>query len=521
MTYVFRNNTIKRFLRGEYQYSGYNDFSSIPDADAYLWWYQLPIKYNISQLVDEVMLFADKLQYIANQISSKPFHVITIVNTGVPNVIMSDIRLSQAIEHFNSTAYSLAQEKNNVKVVDFEDFTNRYPLAELIDWKFYYLYQMPLNPKLANDFHQWFTKQQDRIALKRKKCLVLDLDNTLWFGILGEDGVEGISFDGDYPGKAFAHWQEGLKQLKESGIILALCSKNNEADVQELWNKRPEIILKEEDFVAKRINWQDKATNIQSIASELNIGLDSIVFIDDNPTERELVRQLLPMVEVPEWSSNPYDLPMLYKELIEKYFKVYSITEEDKNKTEQYHQNALRQQQQSQFTSFEDFVRSLNIELTIQPVNEVTLKRVAQMTQKTNQFNLTTKRYTENDIQRLLSDGAQMYTLSVADKFGDSGVTGCIILVPDANGWEIDTLLLSCRILGKGIEYAFVKNVLAILDGGKAISAKYYPTDKNGQVANFYDALGFVLVKESNGNKYYQILVNELDLRIEDYFTIK
>lgn len=521
MTYVFRNNTIERFLRGEYQYSGYNDFSSIPDADAYLWWYQLPIKYNISQLVDEVMLFADKLQYIANQIGSKPFHIITIVNTGVPNVIMSDIRLSQAIEHFNSTAYSLAQEKNNVKVIDFEDFTNRYTLTELIDWKFYYLYQMPLNPKLANDFHQWFTKQQDRIALKRKKCLVLDLDNTLWFGILGEDGVEGISFDGDYPGKAFAHWQEGLKQLKESGIILALCSKNNEADVQELWNKRTEIILKEEDFVAKRINWQDKATNIQSIAKELNVGLDSIVFIDDNPTERELVRQLLPMVEVPEWSSNPYDLPILYKDLIENYFKVYSITEEDKNKTEQYHQNALRQQQQSQFTSFEDFVRSLNIELTIQPVNEVTLKRVAQMTQKTNQFNLTTKRYTEDDIQRLLVRDARIYTLSVADKFGDNGITGCIILLPNEKGWGIDTLLLSCRILGKGIEYAYVKHVLSFLPNKSIVFAEYYPTEKNAQVASFYDKLGFECVTTDYTGKSYKISMSDLDLQIEDYFTIK
>ena len=406
-------------------------------------------------------------------------------------------------------------------MIDFTDFTNRYSCDELIDWKFYYLYQMPLNPRLANDFHQWLNKQQDRIALKRKKCLVLDLDNTLWAGILGEDGVEGISFDGDYPGKAIAHWQEGLKQLKESGVILALCSKNNETDVQEVWIKRANMILKAEDFVAKRINWQDKATNIQSIAKELNIGLDSIVFVDDNPTERELVRQLLPMVEVPEWSSHPYDLPLLYNELIEKYFKVYSITEEDKNKTEQYHQNALRQQQQSQFTSFEDFIRSLDIELTIQLVNDASLKRVAQMTQKTNQFNLTTKRYTEEDIQQLIDKKAHVYTLSVTDKFGDNGITGCIILLPNEAGWVIDTLLLSCRILGKGIEHAFVKHVLSILPNSSIISADYFSTEKNAQVATFYDHLGFKCITEGDACKSYQVSVADLNLEIEDYFRIK
>ena len=521
MTFVFRNNTIERFLRGDYQYSGYNDFSVVPEADAYLWWYQVPIKYNISQLADEIILFADKLRFIASQIGNKPLNIITIENIYVPNVIMSDMCLSQAIDFFNQTAYSLAQDKSNVKVINFADFTNQYSCDELIDWKFYYLYQMPLNPRLANDFHQWLTKQQDRIALKRKKCLVLDLDNTLWAGILGEDGVEGISFDGDYPGKAFAHWQEGLKYLKDAGVMLVLCSKNNEADVQEVWSKRANMILKAEDFVAKRINWQDKATNIQSIAKELNIGLDSIVFVDDNPTERELVRQLLPMVEVPEWSSHPYDLPLLYNELIEKYFKVYSITEEDKNKTEQYHQNSLRQQQQSQFTSLEDFVRSLNIELRIQPISAMSLQRVAQMTQKTNQFNLTTKRYTEDDIQRLLEKGACVYTLSVADKFGDNGITGCIILLPNETGWVIDTLLLSCRILGKGIEYSFVKQILSTLPNHSIVMADYYSTEKNAQVATFYDKLGFECIDEDNNHKSYSALINTLNLHIEDYFTIK
>lgn len=521
MTFVFRNNTIERFLRGDYQFSGYSDFSSIPDADAYLWWYQIPIKYNINQLIEEIALYSNKLRFVASQIGNKSLNIITLVNTYIPVVTMNDSRLKHAVDDFNNVAYELANSANHIKVIDFSDFTKRYSYADLIDWKFYYMYQIPINPRLSTDFQHWFALQQERIALKRKKCLILDLDNTLWAGVVGEDGVEGITFDGDYPGKAFAHWQEGLKNLKESGVILAICSKNNEADVEEVWKKRTHMLLQAEDFAAMRINWIDKATNIQSIASELNIGLDSMVFVDDNPTERELVRQVLPMVAVPEWSSNPYDLSTLYNELVEKYFKVYSITQEDRDKTLQYHQNAKRQQLQSQFTSLEDFIYSLDIHLTIQKISNLTLQRVAQMTQKTNQFNLTTKRYTENDIQRLLNNDAQVYTLSVADKFGDNGVTGTIILLPNTDGWEIDSLLLSCRVLGKGIEYAFVKYVLATLEKGQYVSAKYYPTEKNGQVANFYDKLGFVLVKDDDGNKYYKTLMNDIDLRIEDCYTIK
>lgn len=523
MTFVFRNNTIERFLRGDYQFSGYNDFSNIPDADAYLWWYQIPIKYNVEQLISEISLYADKLRFVANQIGHKSLEIFTLENIYIPQIQTGNNQLWDAIVHFNTIAYSLAATNKNITIIPFNDFTRKYAISDLVDWKYYYLYQIPLNPKLANDFHKWLERQRNSNALKRKKCLVVDLDNTLWFGILGEDGVDGISFDGDYPGKAFALWQEGLKQLKESGVILAICSKNNLSDVQELWEKRPQIILHTEDFAAMRINWQDKVSNIESIANELNIGLDSIVFIDDNPNEREFVRGALPMITVPEWTGQPYDLATLYNQLVEDYFQVYILTDEDKQKTQQYKQNALRQQMQIQYASLEDFVRSLQLQLVIQEMNEITLSRVAQMTQKTNQFNLTTKRYTETDILNLKREGAIIYTLSVADKFGDNGITGCVIVKADSGNWVIDTLLLSCRILGKGIEYVFVKKVLSLLKQKQVSQVKgdYYPTAKNTQVAQFYDKLGFVLSHEENGSKHYLATIDALNLDIEDYYTIK
>ena len=518
MTYVFRNNTIERFLPGDYIFSGYDDFSAVPEADGYLWWYQVPIKYNRDQLVAEVESYAQRLVWAVDQIGDKPLLVLTLESVYDVNSNISDRRLAHAIETFNSTAWNLAATKANIQVVDFGSFLNQYPAKERIDWKFYFLSQMILNPRLAGDFRKWLDEQRRAIALKRKKCLVLDLDNTLWGGVLGEDGIEGVQIDGDYPGKAYHSWQEGIKELERKGVILAICSKNNQTDVEALFAAR-EMPLLLADFACMRINWNDKSTNIREIAQELNIGLDSMVFADDNPTERELIRQQLPMVAVPEWPAQPYELPMFYARLVNDYFSVYTLTDEDKKKTEQYRQNANRAQAQAHFTDMEDFLRSLEMQLTIREATEVTIPRIAQMTQKTNQFNLTTKRYTESDIRSLLEERAQIWTLAVADRFGDNGITGLMILKPE-NGWTIDTLLMSCRVLGKGIEEAFFKSVISRYNG--VLTAQYIPTAKNEQVADFYDRMGMKLERTNDeGVREYSAQIEILDTTIKDYYNIE
>ena len=514
MTYVFRNNTIERFLQGDYTFSGYDDYAAVPEAEKYLWWYQVPIKFNREQLIAEVQSYAQRLQWAIQQIGQKPLLIITLECLYDAPVNTSDRRLTDAIAAFNQLAWTMAAEKSNVQVIDFGVFLRQYAASEWIDWKFYHLSQMVLNPRLSGAFGKWFAEQERARALKRKKCLVLDLDNTLWGGVLGEDGISGIQVEGDYPGKAYHYWQEGIKELGREGVILAICSKNNQSDVEELFKVR-EMPLKLEDFACMRIDWNDKASNIRAIAEDLNIGLDSIVFVDDNPTERELIRQQLPMVAVPEWPSQPYELPVFYAQLVQEYFAVYTLTEEDKKKTEQYRQNASRAQAQAQFTNMEDFLRSLEMELTIAEANEVSISRIAQMTQKTNQFNLTTKRYTEDDIRALLANGARIWTLAVRDKFGDNGITGLMIVTE--NG-EVDTLLMSCRVLGKGIEEAFVKTVIGQLNMPQ-LKAKYIPTEKNGQVAEFWNRKGFRELV-SRGVKEYEANVAELDMTIKDYYKI-
>lgn len=514
MTYVFRNNTIERFLPRDYTFSGYDDYAAVPEAEKYLWWYQVPIKFNREQLIAEVQSYAQRLEWAVAQIGQKPLLIITIECLYEAPVNTSDRRLADAIAAFNNLAWCMAAERSNVQVIDFSTFLRQYAASEWVDWKFYHLSQMVLNPRLSVAFNKWFAAQERARALVRKKCLVLDLDNTLWGGVLGEEGISGIQVDGDYPGKAYHLWQEGIKELGRGGVILALCSKNTQADVEALFVAR-EMPLKLSDFACMRINWNDKASNIRAIAQDLNIGLDSMVFLDDNPTERELIRQQLPMVDVPEWPAQPYELPAFYQQLVQDYFAVYTLTDEDKKKTEQYRQNASRAQAQASFTNMEDFLRSLEMELTIAEANEVSIPRIAQMTQKTNQFNLTTHRYTEDDIRAMLAGGARIWTLAVKDRFGDNGITGLMIVTDQG---EVDTLLLSCRVLGKGIEEAFVKTVLGKLNEDE-IRSKYIPTEKNSQVAEFWNRIGMKELKNEEV-KEYSAKITELDLTIKDYYKI-
>lgn len=522
MKYVFRNNTIERFFSKNYAFSGYDDISVVPqDSEGYVWWYQVPIKYEQNLLAEEIRGYAQKFGFVLQQIDPKKTMVALTMDIiySVP-FIDNDYDLTQAVDAYNTALYETERAHDNVKVIDIREFTRQYSQSELMDWKFFFISQMGMNPKLNKPFKAWFDRKTESIALKRKKCLVLDLDNTLWGGILGEDGIAGIQIGGDYPGKAFLYWQEALLQLSKSGVILTVCSKNNEQDVLNAWEKNPYIVLNKDAFSAYRINWTDKATNIKELAKELNIGLDSFVFVDDNPTERELIKQMLPMVAVPDFPEQPYMLPEFFKQLVDNYFKVYSVTDEDRKKTEQYKANAARVHAQASFADFDKFLESLDIRITIETANDFNIQRIAQMTQKTNQFNLTTKRYTDTDVRGFVDAGWKIWCLSVADKFGDNGITGCIIITPTGN---IDTFLLSCRILGKGIEIAFFKEIVKLLLSCnlKTVTAMYQPTEKNLQVKNFYEKCGFICINENqDGSKSYRQNLSEFDLHIKDYYHI-
>jgi len=429
-------------------FSGYGDVSLVPEADQYVWWYQLPIHTHDATILLEVESYVAALQMVLMQIGNRPLLLFTMDLLYDAQCILYNAPCQQAVDRYNAEMMQIVNERSNVKLIDIRAFYRKYVANDLLDWKFYFLSQMGLNPRLSADFQQWYQQQVDAIAMKRKKCLVLDLDNTLWGGIIGEEGIERIQLSGDYPGKAYHLWQEGLKELKEQGIILCINSKNNTEDVDTLWERRKDMVLKKDDFSAMRINWQDKATNLQELANELNIGLDAMVFVDDNPSERELIKQSLPMVSVPDWVNQPYELPILYQQLVQNYFRVYSVTAEDLKKTEQYKQNAQRAQAKASFVDMDAYLQSLEMHLTIERLtldDGAKIARAAQMTQKTNQFNLTTRRYTEADIQQFIQTG-QVWILSVKDKFGDNGISGLMTIdeLPCVGSWYRDCFCEAC-----------------------------------------------------------------------------
>jgi FkbH-like protein len=524
--FVFRNYTLEPFFKEiDACFSGYADISLVDmSADRYIWFYCPPYKTVNKTIANEIRHYGDLLKILLSRMNTaKQFIIFTMVSLFKIDYQTTDTDIEEAIAEYNQRLYILANDNVNIKIMDIKSFSRRYHDKYLIDWKYYYIAQIPFNPKLAIDFTKWFLRQIEIIEMKRKKCIVVDLDNTLWDGVLGEDGTDGIKIGGDYPGNAFYFFQSYLLELGRKGIILTVCSKNNEADVFDIWKNHPDMLLRESDFVTYRINWNNKVDNIKDIAEELNIGLESMVFIDDSPSERELVKQMFPKVSVPDFPAHPYLLPDFVKKLTEDYFCAYTLTEEDYSKSQKYMENTKRVQYKNQFTDIDAYLKSLKIELTIEKMNEYNIARFAQMTQKTNQFNLTTKRYTESDIQALSGSGALVYGLRVKDKFGDNGLTGLMITRRNGKSADIDTLLLSCRILGKKIEYVFVNYILMKLKeaGFEKITATYIKTLKNDQVENFYDKLDFVVMESKENCKKYILELNKKDYSISDNYKVE
>jgi FkbH-like protein len=513
--FVFRNYTVEHLFEKSTTYSGYDEFTNINSSAKYLvWLYFLPLHINEKKTLDLINNYIDRLNYV---LANAQVNQILIVFTLSPRLIQtkfenSKYQIEEAVNHFNDTILSLSNENSKIKVINIDDFFGIYSKYEIIDWKYYFLSKMIVAPQLSNQFKAWFQKKIEAINYNRKKCLILDLDNTLWGGILGEDGLDGIKLGGDYPGNAFKEFQELIKESTANGVVLAICSKNNLIDVKELWATHPELVLKDNDFSCIRINWDDKAANVLKIGQELNIGLDSMVFIDDNPRERERVKSELPIVAVPDFPEEPYELLSFFNKIYSEYFQIYKLTQEDIRKTQQYKENSKRNKVKSSLGTMDDFIKNLEIELSF--FENKNISRVAQMSQKTNQFNLTTQRYSEADLHQFIKKNRFVFSLGVKDKFGDNGITAAAIVEVNENDHSaiIDSFLLSCRILGKDIENTFldlIKNTLKKY-GVSILKAKYIKSKKNGQTEEFYDKSGFLVEEVTESSKKYKFLIKEI-----------
>ncbi|MDR2917490.1 MAG: HAD-IIIC family phosphatase [Tannerella sp.] len=523
--FIFRNHTIEPFFDAAgTTFSGYGDISVIEEADRYVWFYLPDYKTDNQLLSREIRSYLDQLRIVLSRVKpDKLFLVFSMQLIYKVCIETGDSLPDKTVSDYNAALQEISSGYPHVRVLNISDFYAQTNTDELIDWRFYYLSQIPLNPKLAPLFRDWFSNQIRSIELKRKKCIVLDLDNTLWGGILGEDGVNGIQLGETYPGSAYSFFQRFLLDLHEKGVLLTVCSKNNEQEVLDALEQNPYMILKKEHFVTHRINWNNKADNIKEIAEELNIGLDSLVFIDDNPAERELVKQMIPLVEVPDFPGQPYRYPLFAQSLADHYFSIYALTDDDRLKNRQYRENASRSQLKERFSDLNDYIKSLEIELSFEPLSGSNIARLAQLTQKTNQFNLTAKRYVETDLRSLESEGASIYGMRVKDKFGDYGLTGLIIVNIKDKTAEIDTFLLSCRILGKDIEYEFAKYVLYKLKSScmADVHSNYIKTLKNAPARDFYEKLGFTMTEKSETGKKYIFSLEEYTYEKSELYKIK
>lgn len=327
-----------------------------------------------------------------------------------------------------------------------------------------------------------------------KKCLVLDLDNTLWGGVVGDDGISGIRLDPSDPvGEAFLHFQSYVLALKERGVLLAVCSKNDDATARAPFSVFEDMPLKLGDFAAFVANWDDKVTNIRRIATELNIGLDSIVFFDDNPAERSIVAEYEPSVLTIDVPSDP----SLYVRALDSSFAFEweRLTEEDFGRAATYAQNQEREKLQSQFVDYDDYLKSLGMKAWISPVDESGLARLAQLFSKTNQFNVRTVRYSESSVASLSRDaGSCVLQVKFADRFSNYGIVAGVVLTRVADVLFIDNWVMSCRVFERGLEYATLAGILAHAEalGCTAIVGEFIPTAKNGYVSSLFERLGFV-----------------------------
>jgi FkbH-like protein len=399
-----------------------------------------------------------------------------------------------------------------VTIHDVDQLAAASGLWEWSDDRFFHQAKLPCSPEHLVDYaHSLASLILAQMGLG-KKCLVLDLDNTLWGGVIGDDGLGGIRLGLEDPeSEAFVTFQRYVKALGERGVILAVCSKNDDSIAREVFEKHPAMVLRLEDISCFVANWDDKATNLARIAEQLNIGLNSLVFFDDNPAERSIVRRLRPEVAVPEVPADPaYYVKALDQQ---RYFEALTISVEDLKRTEFYRSDSKRLALESSAMDLNAFLQSLDMTAKIQPVVSSTVERVVQLINRSNQFNLTTRRYTNAAVLDLMTNSNWITrTVSLRDRFGDNGLISVLLARVDLDALVIDTWLMSCRVLKRGVERLLLNDLVAAAAqrGLTRLLGEYIPTPKNGIVSEHYATLGFTEIEGSEpGHKYWELRVDD------------
>jgi FkbH-like protein len=461
-----------------------------------------------------------------------PTATILITNFTPPSfpaagVADTNLEYGQAEFYLELNLDLLRRFKGNprVQIFDNDRVCSRFGKDRILDPKMYFLAKMEWSPAFLPAVACELLHHLRAIQGRCRKCVVLDLDNTLWGGVVGEEGPAGVKIGtGDPEGEAFLDLHYKLKSLQARGVLLAICSKNNPADVQEVFATRPEIPLRLEDFAAMEIGWGPKHEGLRRIASALNIGTDSLVFVDDNPAEVSLIQQMMPEVRTVLLPADPAEYPLALERLSD--FEKLTILEEDVQKTAKYREN--RQRQELRAASGDDlaaYLASLGTDLTICRARKDDLPRVHQLFAKTNQFNLTTQRYSPGEVDLFATSPAcELWVAQARDRFGDMGTVGVALLKKQGRTLLIDSLLLSCRAMGRGIETALMNHIKGrLLEGtvGLELRGRFVPTPKNKPVESFYEEQGFrVIENRPSGERVYVLRRSEIGMKACDWIRV-
>ncbi len=481
---------------------------------------------------DRIEDWMDSVRYVS-KMSSKPIFVSSLDfrNRYVATYDnQKNIQFCSFEEKWEKNIGLIRYNGRRVYLLPLEDTICTVGRKNFYSDKMWYVGNMPYSLEGIKAISEVIKTSFSSIKGMRKKCLALDLDGTLWGGVVGEDGWDGIEISDHKEGKRFQDAQKLLLEMKQLGVILIILSKNNPDDVKEVFANNKSMILKDEDFVFSAINWEPKYKNLQETVHKLNIGLDSVVFLDDNPVEREQMKVMCPEVTVIDFPKDTSLLPELLVNVYKEYFKCLSSTKEDAGKTEMYHNEILRAEVRDNSVTTEDYVNRLDIKVDIHLMKEDEIKRVVQLANKTNQFNTTTRRYTEEEIISIQKNG-YVITGHMRDKFGDEGLVAVMTLKPmngenlkECKELEIDDFLMSCRVMGRNFERVIMNEVCAWLKAKhekiSRLTGRYIPTKKNAPVNELFDTLGFVCKKNETAEKEYVAIVNDLSVYDEPYSEV-
>jgi FkbH-like protein len=429
-----------------------------------------------------------------------------------------------AIASVNERLYALAERETAVYVLDYDALVARHGRRSWRDeakWQRFMLPAASQNlPHIAQEWLHFIQPLTGAVA----KVAAVDLDNTLWGGIVGEDGFERLRMGAEYPGSCYRAVQQALLALRERGIVLAVCSKNNPTDALDVIDRHPDMLLRREHFAAIYANWEPKSKNLEAVARDLNVGIDAVALIDDNPVERLEAKSALPQLRIIDLPGDPARYAGAIADAT--CFARLRTSSEDRLRADYYRQERERKEFAGTIPSREDFLRSLEQEAQIEPATEIHVARVAQLTQKTNQFNLTTRRYSEAQVRQFIDDPAyQVVVMKLRDRFGDSGLIGVAIVrshpEPKAD-FIVDTFLMSCRVIGRGAETALLAYLVehARELGKKRITATFHPTAKNEPAKSFLPDHGFRKIADAEDHTTWELSLETATIEAPDYFTV-